>query len=68
MEAKLKKAEYACWDKSFSLIQRKEESRDAVVPDTQPDIAEVLFCAPTVLIRRCYGNSETDWTMTEASS
>lgn len=51
MEAKLKKAEYVCWDKSFSLIQRKEESRDAVVPDTQPDIAEVLFCAPTVLIR-----------------
>ncbi len=51
MEAKLKIADYDCYNKSFSTIQRKEESRDAVVPDTQPDIAEVLFCGGKLLIR-----------------
>ncbi len=51
MEAKLKNAEFDCFKKSYSLNQRKEESRDAVVPDTQPDISEVLFCGTKVLIR-----------------
>ncbi len=51
MEAKLKIADFDCYNKSFSIVQRKEESRDAVVPDTQPDIAEVLYCAGKVLIR-----------------
>ena len=51
MEAKLKVAEKECYNKSVFLHQRKEESRDAVVPDTQPDIAEVLFSGARVLIR-----------------
>lgn len=51
MEAKLKVAEFDCYTRSFYEKQRKEESRDAVVPDTMPDIAEVLCCWGGVLIR-----------------
>ncbi len=51
MEAKLKVAEHECFNRALFLHQRKEESRDAVVPDTQPDIAEVLFSGARVLIR-----------------
>ncbi len=51
MEAKLKTAEFTCYNKSYTAVQRKEESRDAVVPDTQPDIAEVLYCSGKLLIR-----------------
>ncbi|MBR5490126.1 MAG: DUF3794 domain-containing protein [Oscillospiraceae bacterium] len=51
MEAKLVTAEKECFCKIFSIEQRKEESRDAVVPDTQPDISEVLLSGGKVLIR-----------------
>lgn len=51
MEAKLKIAEFDCMQKSFSASQRKEESCDAVVPDTMPDIAELLCCRGVLLIR-----------------
>lgn len=51
MEAKLKIADFDCYNKSFSCEQRKEECRDAVVPDTQPDIVEVLHCGGALLIR-----------------
>lgn len=51
MEAKLKISEFDCYKCSFSETLRKEEARDAVVPDTMPDIAEVLCCWGTILIR-----------------
>lgn len=51
MEAKLKIGEFDCYNKSYCLSLRKEESRDAVVPDTQPDIAEVLYCGGRLIIR-----------------
>ncbi len=51
MEAKLKIAEYDCYKRSFFEKVKKEESRDAVVPDTMPDIAEVLCCRGSLLIR-----------------
>jgi len=51
MEAKLKIAEFDCYNKTFYEKLKKEESRDAVVPDTMPDIAEVLCCWGELLIR-----------------
>ena len=51
MEAKLLTAEKECFCKAFVLEQRKEEGRDAVVPDTQPDISEVLLSGAKLLIR-----------------
>ncbi|MBR2880535.1 MAG: DUF3794 domain-containing protein, partial [Oscillospiraceae bacterium] len=51
MEAKLGIAEYGIYNKSYSTILRREECRDAVVPDTFPDISEVLSCEGRLLIR-----------------
>ena len=51
MDAKLISAEYECYDKLYSHKSTKEETRDAVVPDTMPDIAEVLCCVGSLLIR-----------------
>ncbi len=51
MELKLKYSESDCCSKSFSRTLRREESREAVVPDTMPDIADILFCSGRVLIR-----------------
>ena len=51
MEAIFRKSEFDCYNKTLLLHQRKEESRDVVVPDTQPDISEVFFCGTRVLIR-----------------
>ena len=51
MEARLKTTEFDCRKRSFFTKLRKEESRDCVVPDTMPDVAEVLGCWGTLLIR-----------------
>ncbi len=51
MEAKLGIAEFGIYNKSYSTFLRKEECRDAVVPDTFPDISEVLSCEGRLLIR-----------------
>lgn len=51
MEAKLSVAEFKCYNKAFSAIVRKEESKDAVVPDTFPDISDVLCTEGRLLIR-----------------
>lgn len=51
MEAKLKIAELNCYNKSCTYSRTREETRDAVVPDTMPDIAEVLCCVGNLLIR-----------------
>ncbi len=51
MEAKLGIAEYGIYNKSYSTFLRREECRDAVVPDTFPDISEVLSCEGRLLIR-----------------
>ncbi len=51
MEAKLGVAEYDVYNEAFSYALRKEESRDAVVPDTFPDIADVLSCEGRLIIR-----------------
>ena len=51
MEAKLSITEYNIFNKIFSTSLRKEESRDAVVPDVLPDISEILCCEGLLLIR-----------------
>ncbi len=44
-------AEYNCYKNSFRTFVRKEECKDAVVPDTLPDIRDVLCCEGRMLIR-----------------
>lgn len=51
METILKKAGIDCYHKVFSQTFRKEESQDSVVPDTVPDIAEILDTSGSLLIR-----------------
>ncbi|MBO5976332.1 MAG: DUF3794 domain-containing protein, partial [Oscillospiraceae bacterium] len=51
MEGKIGVAEFNCCKNIYSANLRKEESRDVVVPDTLPDISEVLCCEGRMLIR-----------------
>lgn len=51
MEAKLKVASVDCYNRIYSQRIRKEETLDSVVPDTLPDIGEVLFTGGSLLIR-----------------
>ena len=51
MEEKISVAEFNCFKNIYSGSLRKEESRDVVVPDTLPDISEVLCCEGRMLIR-----------------
>ena len=51
MELTLNQAAIDCYDKVFSQTVRKEESQDSVVPDTLPDIGEILCTSGNVLIR-----------------
>lgn len=51
MLAKMRLTEFECYKKSFNITLRKEESRDAVVPDTYPDISDVLCCEAKLMIR-----------------
>lgn len=51
MEVRLNTAAADCCRKVFSQTVRKEESQDSVVPDTLPDIGEVLCTTGDALIR-----------------
>lgn len=51
MEVGLNKTGFSCYDKTFSQTVRKEESQDSVVPDTMPDIGEILESSGTLMIR-----------------
>lgn len=51
MEVKLSAAAVDCCRRVYSQTVRKEESMDSVVPDTLPDIGEVLCTTGDVLIR-----------------
>lgn len=51
MEVSLNKTSVSCYNKIFSQTVRKEESQDSVVPDTMPDISEILETSGTLMIR-----------------
>lgn len=51
MEFTLHPSSIDCYDKVFSQTLRKEETQDAVVPDTLPDIGEILSTSGDLLIR-----------------
>lgn len=51
MEAKLKYEYMDCWNLCFEKTLRKEEAQDCVVPDTLPDIAQMLHTGGCLLIR-----------------
>ena len=51
MELRLKQSVVDCCLPVFSQTIRKEESQDAVVPDTMPDIGAIVSTAGNVLIR-----------------
>lgn len=51
MEVGLNKTGFSCYDKTFTQTLRKEESQDSVVPDTLPDIGEILESSGTLMIR-----------------
>lgn len=51
MEVGLNKTGFSCYDKTFSQTLRKEESQDSVVPDTMPDIGEILESSGSLMIR-----------------
>lgn len=51
MEVGLNKTGFSCYDKTFSQTLRKEESQDSVVPDTMPDIGEILESSGALMIR-----------------
>lgn len=51
MDVTLKNASLDCYHRSFTQHLRKEETQDSVVPDTLPDIGEVLCTGGSLLIR-----------------
>ena len=51
MELCLKPSEIACYMPCFSQTVRKEETMDSVVPDSMPDIGEILCTSGNILIR-----------------
>ncbi|MBR1660428.1 MAG: DUF3794 domain-containing protein [Oscillospiraceae bacterium] len=51
MELKFDRKDIGCCAEVFSQTLRKEDSQDSVVPDTMPDIGEIVCCAGDVLIR-----------------
>ena len=51
MELTLNTSTVSCYEKTFSQTVRKEETQDSVVPDTLPDIGEIVGTSGNVLIR-----------------
>lgn len=51
MELTLNTSAVSCYEKLFSQAVRKEETQDSVVPDTLPDIGEIVGTSGNVLIR-----------------
>ena len=51
MEAILNKRSIRCFSKVYESTINREETAESVVPDTQPDIAEILDTDGTILLR-----------------
>lgn len=51
MELQLKKTSIEGFEKVFAYTARREETTDAVVPDTLPDVSQILCATGNVLIR-----------------
>lgn len=51
MELNLQRKTVACYHKVYSGTLRKETEHEAVVPDTMPDISEIISTEGTLLIR-----------------
>ena len=51
MEVSLNKTDFRCYHKTFTQRFKKEETQDTVVPDTMPDIGEVLETTGILMIR-----------------
>jgi len=51
MEANLISNGFTCYHKIFAQTIEKEETQDCVVPDAQPDLAEIISSCGNILIR-----------------
>lgn len=51
MELQLKKSSIEGFEKVFAYTARREETADAVVPDTLPDVSQILCATGNALIR-----------------
>ena len=51
MEVSLSKTGFSCYNKIFTQEVKKEATQDTVVPDTMPDISEIIDASGIFMIR-----------------